>query len=98
MMKLESFNTAGISIRKMSDQQLKPLECFSGSCSGHLLRSMLKIVSFIFIFALKIHFYVKMKIRETISNDLNKCYSGHDPEQHSKVLIRVGKKHVLNVF
>jgi len=27
-----------------------------------------------------------MKIRETISSDLdlNKCYSGHDPEQHSR--------------
>jgi len=27
-----------------------------------------------------------MKIRETISNDLhlNKCYSGHDLERHSK--------------
>jgi len=36
----------------------------------------------IFIFALKIHFYVKMKIREIISNDidLNECYPGHDPE------------------
>jgi len=27
-------------------------------------------VSFIFIFALKIHFYVKIKIRETISNEI----------------------------
>ena len=27
-----------------------------------------------------------MKIRETISGnfDLNKCYSGHDPKQHSR--------------
>ena len=27
-----------------------------------------------------------MKIRETISDDFdfNKCYSGHDPEQHSR--------------
>jgi len=31
-------------------------------------------------------FSAKMKIRETISNDLhlNKCYSGHDLERHSK--------------
>ena len=37
----------------------------------------------IFIFALKIHFYVKMKIRETMSNDLdlNKYYPEHNPEQ-----------------
>jgi len=43
------------------------------------------IVSLIFIFALKIHFYVKMKIRETISSlNLNKYYPGHDPERHSR--------------
>jgi len=43
----------------------------------------LEIISLIFIFALKIYFYVKMKIKETISNnlDLNKYYSKHDPEQ-----------------
>jgi len=37
-------------------------------------------------FALKIHFYVKMKIRDIISNglELNKCYLEHDPEQHSR--------------
>jgi len=44
----------------MSDRRLS-LECYSGSCPGHLLRSkLLKIVSFIFIFTLKIHFYVKI--------------------------------------
>jgi len=43
----------------------------------------LEIISLIFIFALKIYFYVKMKIKETIFNnlDLNKYYSKHDPEQ-----------------
>jgi len=47
------------------------------------------IVSLIFIFALKIHFYVKMK-RETISSDLNlnKYYPEHDPERHPRSFSR----------
>ena len=42
--------------------------------------------TFIFIFALKIHFYIKMKIKSTTSNgfDLDKCYPGHNPEQYSR--------------
>jgi len=53
----------------------------------------LEIISLIFIFALKIHFYVKIKIRSTISNsfDFEKYYPGHDPEQHSR-----GFNHRLN--
>jgi len=53
----------------------------------HLSRSRsLQIVPPIFIFTLKIHFYIKMKIRDTTSNDFefDKCYSEHDPEQHLK--------------
>jgi len=65
----------------------KSLECYSGSCPEYLLRSKsLVIVSLIFIFALKIHFYVKMKIRETISLQWFwswQMLSGHDPE-HSR--------------
>jgi len=35
---------------------------------------------------LKIHSYVKIKIRKTTSNshNLNKCYPEYDPEQHSR--------------
>jgi len=34
----------------------------------------------------KIHFYVEIKITDSISNgfDLDKCYLGHDPEQYSR--------------
>jgi len=46
----------------------------------------LEVISFIFIFILKIHFYVKIKIRGIYSHnlDLDKYYPGHDPEQHSR--------------
>ena len=44
------------------------------------------MVFLIFIFTLKIYFYIKMKRRDTTTNCLNldKCYPGHDPEQHSR--------------
>jgi len=40
-----------------------------------------------FIFALKIHFYVKIKIRDIISNgiDLDKCYFEYDLKQYLRV-------------
>ena len=43
----------------------------------------------LFLQILKIHFYIKMKIREIIFNDfdLNECYPQNDPEQHSKDFI-----------
>jgi len=43
----------------------------------------LEVISLIFISALKINFYVKMKIRDIISNGLTN-YPGYDPEQHSR--------------
>jgi len=47
---------------------------------------ILEIVPLIFIFALKIHFYVKVKTKETSNDlDLNKYYQGRDTE-HSKDL------------
>jgi len=40
----------------------------------------------LYIFTLRIHFYVKIKITSTTYNDFNldKYYSRHDPEQHSR--------------
>ena len=49
----------------------------------------MEIVSFIFIFALKNRFYIKLKTRDTITLinglDLDKYYLRHDPEQHSYI-------------
>jgi len=43
----------------------------------------MEIILLIFIFALKIHFYVKMKIKDIISNgfDFDKRYPECDPAQ-----------------
>jgi len=40
------------------------------------------IIFLIFIFALKIYFYIKMKITGITSIDLDKYYSEHDLKQH----------------
>ena len=34
----------------------------------------------------KIHFYIEIKTKGIISDDLNKCYSEHDSKQHSRSL------------
>jgi len=69
---LESDSTAGINITQGVRLTLKPFECCSGSYPEyHLLRGYsFEIILLIFIFALKIHFYVKIKIRGT-SNDFD---------------------------
>ena len=48
------------------------------------IKRPLEVVSLIFV--LKIHFYLKMKITGItyIGLDLDKCYSEHDSEQHSR--------------
>jgi len=48
----------------------------------------LEIIPLIFIFALKIHFYIKMKIRDTTSVGFDKRYLGHDLEQYSRSFSR----------